>query len=181
MTTTAAAPRHVTGETALGPVTIVADGDSVTGLYFRRHVRRPGAEALGPAVRPDSGEDLLLEAAASQLRAYLEGRLTRFDLPLRAAGDGFQKSVWALVAEIPRGETTTYGAIAERLGDRALAWQVGQAVGANPLCVFVPCHRVVGADGSLTGYAGGLERKRALLDLEQPAAGAGRLFRPGAL
>jgi methylated-DNA-[protein]-cysteine S-methyltransferase len=81
------------------------------------------------------------------------------------------------VASIPRGETTTYGRIAEQLGDRTLAQQVGQAVGANPLCIFVPCHRVVGSNGSLTGYAGGLKRKQALLELEESAqVSTARLF-----
>jgi methylated-DNA-[protein]-cysteine S-methyltransferase len=98
-------------------------------------------------------------------------------MPLAAAGDTFQRLVWDEVAAIPRGQTTTYGRIAEQLGDRGLAYRVGQAVGANPLCIFVPCHRVVGANGALTGYAGGLQRKQALLELEEPAeVSAGRLF-----
>jgi methylated-DNA-[protein]-cysteine S-methyltransferase len=85
--------------------------------------------------------------------------------------------VWAKVNEVPFGRTTTYGTIAAQLGDPRRAYQVGQAVGANPLCIFVPCHRVVGSAGALTGYAGGLERKQALLELEAPAAvAAGRLF-----
>jgi methylated-DNA-[protein]-cysteine S-methyltransferase len=92
-------------------------------------------------------------------------------------GDDFQQRVWAILREIPYGTTTTYGAIAGRLGDKALAQRVGQAVGRNPLSIVVPCHRVVGSNGWLTGYAGGLERKRRLLDLEQPMdARAGRLF-----
>lgn len=98
-------------------------------------------------------------------------------MPFDAAGDAFQHAVWSIVTEIPFGETTTYGAIAERLGDKTLSYRVGQAVGANPLCVFVPCHRVLGANGKLTGYAGGLKRKQALLELEEPAhVAAGRLF-----
>jgi methylated-DNA-[protein]-cysteine S-methyltransferase len=85
--------------------------------------------------------------------------------------------VWEIVKEIPRGGTTTYGRIAERLGDRGPAQKVGQAVGANPLCVFVPCHRVVGSNGALTGYAGGLKRKRELLEFEEPTRStASRLF-----
>lgn len=167
-------PRHATIETTLGPVTLVADGEAITGLYFRHHVRRPGPEAFGDAV--PVAEDPLLSEAADQLSGYLDGRRTEFDLPLRAAGDEFQQAVWAAVAAIPTGQTTTYGAIASQLGDRNLAQRVGQAVGANPLCVFVPCHRVVGSDGALTGYAGGLARKRTLLELEQVAAGVGRLF-----
>jgi methylated-DNA-[protein]-cysteine S-methyltransferase len=93
-----------------------------------------------------------------------------FDLPLAVDGDEFQRRVWAMLDEIPFGETTTYGELAERLGDKALAQRVGQAVGHNPLSIVVPCHRVVGKDGKLTGYAGGLKRKQFLLDLEEPAA-----------
>ena len=167
--------RHTVVATALGPVTIVASGGAVTGLYFAQHVRRPAQEALGAEV--PVAEDALLAEAAAQLGDHLEGRRQDFDLPLAAAGNAFQQRVWAAVAAIPFGRTATYGALAEQLGDRALAYQVGQAVGANPLCVLVPCHRVVGADGSLTGYAGGLKRKRALLELEEPVqAAAGRLF-----
>jgi methylated-DNA-[protein]-cysteine S-methyltransferase len=96
---------------------------------------------------------------------------------LAAEGDAFQRAVWDIVHDIPFGETTTYGRIAEQLGDRTLAQKVGQAVGANPLSIFVPCHRVLGSNGSLTGYAGGLSRKKALLELEEPAqVSAGRLF-----
>lgn len=167
--------RHTVTETSLGPVTVVAQDAAVTGLYFRHHVRRPSPDTFGPAVSPAS--DALLSDAAGQLQAYLAGERTEFDLPLAAAGSAFQRTVWDLVAGIPRGTTTTYGRIAGQLGDRTLAYRVGQAVGANPLCIFVPCHRVVGADGSLTGYAGGLRRKQALLELEEPApVSAARLF-----
>ena len=167
--------RHITVDTGLGPVTVVAQDAAVTGLYYRHHIRRPSPDTFGPPSRPAA--DTLLSEAAGQLRAYLAGQRPAFDLPLAASGSAFQQAVWNLVADIPRGTTTTYGAIAGQLGDRTLAYRVGQAVGANPLCILVPCHRVVGADGSLTGYAGGLRRKRALLELEEPAqVGAGRLF-----
>ena len=165
--------RHTTVDTNLGPITIVADGDAITRLYFERHTRRPGGTSLGTEV-PMSGDRLLIEAAR-QLLDYLDGRRDGFDLPLHATGDEFNHEVWEIITGIPFGQTTTYGAIAERLGGKTLAREVGQAVGANPLCIFIPCHRVVGADGSLTGYAGGLARKRALLQLEEPAA-AGQLF-----
>lgn len=167
--------RHIEANTSLGQVTIVADGDAVTGLYFQHHIRRPAQDSFG--TRVDVRTDSLLLEAYQQLTDYLAGSRSSFDLPLVAAGNDFQRSVWSLVADIPRGSTTTYGQIAEQLGDRALAYPVGQAVGANPLCVFIPCHRVIGANGSLTGYAGGLKRKQALLKLEEPApAVAGRLF-----
>ncbi|BAJ31625.1 MULTISPECIES: methylated-DNA--[protein]-cysteine S-methyltransferase [Kitasatospora] len=167
--------RHTVAGTRLGAVTLVADGDAVTGLYFRHHVRRPDQRSFGPEVEP-SGDPLLTEAA-DQLHDYLDRRRTGFDLPLRTGGDVFQEKVWALLKDVPYGTTTTYGTLAGQLGDRALAQRVGQAVGANPLCVFVPCHRVVGADGSLTGYAGGLRYKQELLELEEPAeVTASRLF-----
>ncbi len=167
--------RHTVAGTRLGAITLVADGDAVTGLYFRHHVRRPDQQTFGPAVEPT--EDPLLAEAAEQLHDYLDRRRTGFDLPLHTSGDAFQEQVWAALKDIPYGTTTTYGRLAERFGDRALAQKVGQAVGANPLCVLVPCHRVVGADGSLTGYAGGLRRKQELLALEEPPeAAASRLF-----
>ncbi|GIH14928.1 methylated-DNA--[protein]-cysteine S-methyltransferase [Rugosimonospora africana] len=167
--------RHTVTDTDLGPITIVATGDAITGLYFDRHARRPRQEAFGPRVPMIS--DSLLGQACQQLLEYLAGQRTTFDLPLDAAGNDLQRSVWKIVSDIPYGQTITYGEIAERLGDRALAQKVGQAVGANPLCVVVPCHRVLGATGALTGYAGGLTRKRALLELEEPAAvSTGRLF-----
>jgi methylated-DNA-[protein]-cysteine S-methyltransferase len=167
--------RHIVIDTDFGPVTIVAKDRAVTGLYFQHHTRRPAQATFGPEVIASA--DPLLNEAARQLCDYLAGERTEFDLPLAAEGNAFQHAVWDIVAGIPRGETTTYGRIAGQLGDRAMAYRVGQAVGANPLCVFVPCHRVIGANGSLTGYVGGLKRKQALLELEEPAqASAGRLF-----
>jgi methylated-DNA-[protein]-cysteine S-methyltransferase len=167
--------RHAVVDTALGQVTIVATDNLITGLYFSHQTRRPAQETSGPVVTV--GGDVLLADATTQLRDYLAGTRRQFDLPFNAAGDAFQHAVWSVVAEIPFGETTTYGTIAERLGDKALSYRVGQAVGANPLCIFIPCHRVLGANGKLTGYAGGLKRKQALLKLEEPAqVSAGRLF-----
>ena len=156
--------RHVVLDTTLGPITVVATGGAVTGLYFEKHIRRPAAGSLGSRVA--MSEDRVLMEAGQQLLEYLDGERRTFDLPLDAAGDDFQKSVWAIIDRIPFGRTSTHGKIADELGDRGLAQKVGQAVGTNPLCVFVPCHRVVGSTGALTGYAGGLGKKRALLDLE---------------
>lgn len=167
--------RHAAIDTLLGEVTLVASGESMVGLYFPHHWHMPTTEALGAQV-PVAG-DALLELAVGQLGEYLTGERVSFDLPIATNGDPFQERVWELLREIPRGETVTYGALAARLGDKALAQPVGQAVGRNPLCVIVPCHRVVGAGGRLTGYAGGLTRKQFLLELEEPArAKAGRLF-----
>ncbi|KAA0923662.1 methylated-DNA--[protein]-cysteine S-methyltransferase [Streptomyces apricus] len=167
--------RHVVVETHLGSITIVAEDETITGLYFRHHVRRPPHETFGPEAADST--DALLGEAVRQLRDYLAGERRQFDLPLAAEGDSFQHAVWDIVKSIQCGDTATYGRIARQLGDPGLAQKVGQAVGANPLCILVPCHRVVGAGGALTGYAGGLKRKRALLELEEPPArDAGRLF-----
>jgi methylated-DNA-[protein]-cysteine S-methyltransferase len=163
--------RHTRIETILGELTLVADGDTLTGLYFPHHWYRPAI--VGAFVSGDP----FFAGVASQLDDYLAGRRTSFDLPVALAGDEFQRRVWDLLTEIPYGSTTTYGALAARLGDPTLARLVGQAVGRNPVSIVVPCHRVVGKDGRLTGYAGGLRRKQQLLDLEEPAlAKAGRLF-----
>jgi methylated-DNA-[protein]-cysteine S-methyltransferase len=167
--------RHTRLGTALGELTLVADGTALTGVYFPHHWYRPAEESFGrygPAA-----EDPLFRAAAEQLAEYLAGMRQSFDLPLGAWGDEFQQRVWALVREIPYGHTRSYGDLAAELGDGALPKEVGQAVGRNPLSVIVPCHRVVGRHGQLTGYAGGLKRKRFLLQLEEPApAVAGRLL-----
>jgi methylated-DNA-[protein]-cysteine S-methyltransferase len=167
--------RHTRIGTALGELTLVADGGRLTGLYFPHHWTRPAHHTFGPYVGA-AGDPLFTEVGA-QLDDFLAGRRTTFDVPTAAAGDDFERRVWAMLAEIPYGTTTTYGALAERLGDRTLAQRVGKAVGRNPLSVIVPCHRVVGGDGKLTGYAGGIPRKRFLLGLEEPApVEAGRLF-----
>lgn len=168
--------RHTVIDTAmLGPVTIVATDEAVTGVYFRHHIRRPAQGLFGPEL--SFADDPVLGEAAGQLFEYLLGQRRDFDLPMNPSGNDFQRKVWEQVAAIPFGATITYGQIAEQLGDRSTAYLVGQAVGANPLCIFIPCHRVIGANGSLTGYAGGLKRKRALLELEEPATvSAGRLF-----
>jgi methylated-DNA-[protein]-cysteine S-methyltransferase len=114
-------------------------------------------------VRDDAG----FADVAEQLGEYFAGERTAFDLPLRAEGNELQRAVWRLMAAIPYGETRSYGHLARALGDRSLAQAVGTACGRNPLPVVVPCHRVVGADGDLVGFGGGLARKRFLLDLEQ--------------
>lgn len=155
---------HTIVDSPIGELTVVADDGVVTGLYFPRHWTRPDREKFGP--RGDHG----FAAVIQQLKEYFAGEHTRFDVPTRAAGDDFAHSVWAEIATVPYGGTTTYGDIATALGDRSLAREVGAAVGSNPLSLLVACHRVVGKDGKLTGYAGGLARKRFLLELERPAA-----------
>ncbi|MCH4250309.1 MAG: methylated-DNA--[protein]-cysteine S-methyltransferase [Microbacteriaceae bacterium] len=167
--------RHGTIETELGDLTVVAIDGDLTGVYFPGHRHMPGAEVLGVTV--ESGQDPVFQQAGHELEEYLAGQRRRFDLRLHATGDAFSEQVWDLLRQIPYGRTTTYGALARSLGNPRLAQRVGQAVGRNPISIIIPCHRVVGADGSLTGYAGGLDRKRRLLELEEPDAdSAGRLF-----
>lgn len=156
--------RHAHLATSLGELLVVADGGRLAGIYFPGHWHPPNDDAIGVQVDPTS--DPLFVQLDRELDEYLDGRRTDFDLAAAPEGDAFEEAVWAMLREIPFGETTTYGALAERLGDRNLARRVGYAVGHNPISILVPCHRVVGADGSLTGYAGGLERKRFLLELE---------------
>ena len=141
----------------------VADGDALTALWFSPHDR--WAAAHPGAVRDD---DLgLFAEVRRQLEAYFARELREFDLPLAPRGSAFQQRVWQALREIPWGQTRSYGQIAARLGlGSEAARAVGTANGANPLPVVVPCHRVIGSDGSLTGFAGGLARKRYLLDLE---------------
>jgi methylated-DNA-[protein]-cysteine S-methyltransferase len=167
--------RHTRLGTALGELTLVAEGNELTGIYFPHHWYRPAESSFGGYVR--ATEDPLFREAGEQLAGYLAGIRESFDLPLAARGNEFQQRVWALVRDIPYGQTRRYGELATELGDGTLPQEVGQAVGLNPLSVIVPCHRVVGRHGQLTGYAGGLKRKRLLLQLEEPApAAAGRLL-----
>jgi methylated-DNA-[protein]-cysteine S-methyltransferase len=112
-------------------------------------------------------ETPLLKEAARQLKSYFAGELKEFSLPLEPSGTDFMKQVWAALCGIPYGKTATYGEIAERVGRPKAARAVGLANNRNPIPIFIPCHRVIGADGSLTGYAGGLDMKKKLLDLEK--------------
>ncbi len=167
--------RHVNIDTELGGMLLVAHDDALTGAYFEGQKYPPAADANGAVLSID--EDRLLAQAATEMCAYLAGERDSFDVPIAPQGDEFSQRVWQILLRIPYGETVTYGAIADELGSKGLSQRVGQSVGHNPLSVIVPCHRVLGADGSLTGYAGGLDRKRALLALEEPdASEAGRLF-----
>lgn len=168
--------RHGTFPTSIGELLLSAEDDSLTGLYFPQHRYPPESEALGDDLGFEP-EDAVLAQAARELREYLAAERTAFEVPLAPRGDEFSQRVWNLLLEIPYGHTTTYGELAVTLGNRALAQRVGQAVGHNPISIIIPCHRVLGADGSLTGFAGGLDRKRALLSLEEPEPeAAGRLF-----
>jgi methylated-DNA-[protein]-cysteine S-methyltransferase len=143
----------------VGPLELRSDGTALTLLHFHDEM---------PPQTGDNGEsDPVLVETRRQLEEYFAGDREDFDLPLRGAGTAFQQRVWEQLREIPFGKTASYGEIASRLGMKPGASRaVGLANGANPLAIVVPCHRVIGSDGSLTGYAGGLERKRYLLGLE---------------
>jgi len=155
-------------DSPLGPLTLVADDSALVALYLDGQRHRPAEQALGVPAGP---EEPVLAEAVRQLGEYFGGARESFDLELRPRGTTFQHVVWARLREIPFGATTTYGAIAADLGawggaPTGSARAVGAAVGRNPLSLVVPCHRVVGSDGALTGYAGGLERKVWLLTHE---------------
>jgi methylated-DNA-[protein]-cysteine S-methyltransferase len=151
---------HTTIDSPVGELTLVARDDVLSGIYFPGHWHMPAPQVFG--TRVEGG----FELAQQQLGEYFAGERTEFELATTVAGEEFQRRVWELIDRIPYGETTTYGEMAQELGDPALAREVGAAVGRNPLSIVVPCHRVVGKGGKLTGYAGGLERKRFLLELE---------------
>lgn len=150
-------------DSPLGKITLAGEGNTLTGLWFT------GQKHFGGANIP-AGEVPVFSVAQSWLDAYFAGGEPGELPPLAPQGTPFQKAVWDLLLEIPRGETATYGALAEklsrRLGRPTSPRAVGSAVGRNPISILIPCHRVVGADGRLTGYAGGLERKEWLLTLE---------------
>jgi O-6-methylguanine DNA methyltransferase len=154
-------------QSILGAVTLAADpGGALVYLGFRDNEPRP--RLLRSLSAMDLTDDpALLAPVRTQLEAYFRGELRGFDLPLAPHGTPFQLQVWAELRKIPYGQTISYGELARRLGNPLLTRAVGTANGANPISIIVPCHRVIGADGSLTGYAGGLQLKRALLDLER--------------
>jgi methylated-DNA-[protein]-cysteine S-methyltransferase len=163
MSTATTATRHILAETPIGPVTIIRDDDGLSGLYFPGHWTRPDRSAFGP--RAGESDDGFGDVVA-QLAEYFEGGRREFDLPLTPHGTAEARQAWRLIAQIPYGTTTTYGALASQLGGQITPRDFGGHVGHNPLSILIPCHRVIGADGSLTGYAGGLARKRHLLELE---------------
>jgi methylated-DNA-[protein]-cysteine S-methyltransferase len=147
----------------VGRLTLVADGGDLTGLYFEDDPQR--AAACRGAVRDDRG----LRRAAQQVGEYFAGKRTSFDLSLAPKGTAFQRAVWRALERIPFGETATYGDIARAIGKPAASRAIGGANHRNPIAIVIPCHRVIGADGGMTGYGGGLDRKRALLALEKSA------------
>ncbi|MFJ9175321.1 methylated-DNA--[protein]-cysteine S-methyltransferase [Streptomyces sp. NPDC102360] len=156
---------HTLIDSPYGALTLVATDGTLSGLYMTDQRHRPPEETFG------TRDDRPFGPAIDQLNAYFEGELREFELPLDLHGTPFQRSVWAQLQRIPYGETRTYGELAEALGKPAASRAVGLANGKNPVGVIVPCHRVIGANGDLTGYGGGLDRKRRLLDFERARAG----------
>ncbi|MGW3522199.1 methylated-DNA--[protein]-cysteine S-methyltransferase [Streptomyces olivaceus] len=156
--------QHTVIDSPYGALTLVAEDGVLCGLYMTDQRHRPPEESFGARdERPFAG-------AEEQLEAYSAGELKEFGLPLRLTGTPFQRTVWDQLRKIPYGETRTYGQLADALGNPAASRAVGLANGRNPIGIVVPCHRVIGASGGLTGYGGGLERKQRLLDFERGSA-----------
>jgi methylated-DNA-[protein]-cysteine S-methyltransferase len=164
---------HTVVDSPVGPLTLVARAGVLSGLYMDGQRHLPPVESFGVA------DDSAFTDVISQLEAYFAGQLTDFDLPMAFAGTPFQRRVWDALREIPYGERISYGQLASRIGRPSASRAVGLANGKNPISIIVPCHRVVGSAGSLTGYGGGLERKRHLLDFERRVSTA-HFFDPAA-
>jgi methylated-DNA-[protein]-cysteine S-methyltransferase len=157
--------RHTVIDSPIGPLTLVATSTAL------REVRFPNGRPVGPEDGPNEPDHPVLARAARQLAEYFAGERREFDLPLDPQGSPFQLAAWRGLMTIPYGETVSYGEQARRLGHEGKARAIGAANGSNPLPIIVPCHRVVGADGSLTGFGGGLEAKAWLLHHERRVAG----------
>ncbi|MGW7518305.1 methylated-DNA--[protein]-cysteine S-methyltransferase [Streptomyces sp. NPDC054796] len=152
---------HAVVDSPYDPLTLVAADGHLVGLYMVDQRHRPDDSCFGERVR--SCDEPVLAETERQLGEFFAGERETFGLPLKPEGTAFQQRVWAALAQIPYGRTWTYGELAAHIGSPSASRAVGLANGKNPIGVILPCHRVVGADGSLTGYGGGLERKRALL------------------
>ena len=156
--------QHTVIDSPYGPLTLVADDGVLCGLYMTDQRHRPAEETFGTRTQAP------FAAAEEELEAYFAGELKEFTLELDLHGTPFQRSVWSHLRKIPYGETRTYGELADALGNPTASRAVGLANGRNPVGIIVPCHRVVGANGGLTGYGGGLDRKQRLLDFESGSA-----------
>ncbi|MER5883131.1 methylated-DNA--[protein]-cysteine S-methyltransferase [Streptomyces sp. NPDC001941] len=157
--------RHTEIDSPYGTLTLVSTDGALSGLYMVAHRHRPPQETFGPRDPEPFTE------AHRQLEAYFAGELREFDLPLHLPGTDFQRRVWEELKKIPYGETRSYGELAEALGNPGASRAVGLANGKNPVSIVVPCHRVIGASGSLTGYGGGVDRKQRLLAFERGGSG----------
>ncbi|WP_430591507.1 methylated-DNA--[protein]-cysteine S-methyltransferase [Humidisolicoccus flavus] len=169
--------RHTLINSPIGPLTIVAnEAEQLTALYMGEdHRHRPSIETLGEYIEPEQADGVLV-LARQELTEYFAGERHSFSVPFSCAGTEFQQRVWAALTEIPYGETRTYGELAAMIGNPAAVRAVGLANGKNPLSIVVPCHRVIGANKALTGYGGGIERKRILLELEGAIESEATLF-----
>ena len=159
--------KHRTIDSPVGPLTLVVDDEGAL-VALLMDAQRHGPEETGLDLGepdPDAAQE-----AVDQLAEYFAGSRSTFEVPLAPRGTAFQRRVWAALCDIPYGSTETYGELAARIGSPRSVRAVGGATGRNPIGIIVPCHRLVGAGGALTGYAGGLDRKRWLLDLESGAA-----------
>ncbi|MFD4998019.1 methylated-DNA--[protein]-cysteine S-methyltransferase [Streptomyces buecherae] len=153
---------HTLIDSPCGPLTLVATDGVLSGLYMTDHRHRPPLETFGER------DEVPFAAAIDQLAEYFDGRRTDFsELPIHLSGTPFQRRVWEELRSIPHGVTISYGQLADAIGQPSAARAVGLANGKNPISIIVPCHRVIGSTGSLTGYGGGLQRKRQLLDFER--------------
>ncbi|MFE7725881.1 methylated-DNA--[protein]-cysteine S-methyltransferase [Streptomyces anthocyanicus] len=162
--------QHTVIDSPYGALTLVAEDGALCGLYMTDQRHRPAEETFGARDERPFGE------TEEQLEAYFSGELKDFTLGLRLNGTPFQRMVWTQLRKIPYGETRSYGELAAALGNPAASRAVGLANGRNPIGIIVPCHRVIGAGGGLTGYGGGLERKQRLLDFERGTAVPEALF-----
>jgi methylated-DNA-[protein]-cysteine S-methyltransferase len=162
-------------DSPIGALTLVARGGAMHALYMGdlsagEHRHAPDPATFGLSAIPGTPDRDVLDRAKDQLGEYFAGERTTFDLPLDVDGTDFQRLVWAALARIPYGVTRSYGQVAHDIGRPGASRAVGLANGRNPVSIVVPCHRVIGAKGALTGYGGGLERKATLLAFEQGAA-----------
>lgn len=161
---------YTTMDSPLGPLLLTSNGQALTSLTMEQHKH-------GAAVQPDwLRDDAPFAAVCEQLSAYFANELQCFDLPLQPSGTKFQQQVWQALLAIPFGQTQSYGELARSIGNPKASRAVGLANGRNPISIIIPCHRVIGANGSLTGYGGGIERKRWLLDHESGASAQQALF-----
>lgn len=148
----------------VGILLLAASNEGICGIYFEEHKHFKGKDSW--LLTPTQEAEQYLKKAAAQLDEYFEGKRTEFDVALDLVGTEFQRGVWAALSEIPFGKSVSYAQHAQALGNPKALRAVGSAIGKNPVSIIVPCHRVIGSSGAVTGYAGGVERKRALLALE---------------
>jgi methylated-DNA-[protein]-cysteine S-methyltransferase len=154
--------KFTTMPSPVGELTLTADGDALTGVWFANH--RGESPRRPEWIRDDDMP--VLKAARRELTEYFAGKRSRFDVKLKPEGTAFQQAVWRQLLKVGFGKTSTYGTLAAAIGKANASRAVGAAVGANPISIIVPCHRIIGRDGSLTGFGGGLDRKAKLLRLE---------------